>query len=40
MCITIWVKPSWGSFLQEAKADADFLTERENVVCDEGRFQL
>ncbi|MFT8211917.1 MAG: type II toxin-antitoxin system VapB family antitoxin [Symbiopectobacterium sp.] len=34
------VKPNWGSFLQEAKADADFLTERENVVCDEGRFQL
>ncbi|MGL9736513.1 MAG: type II toxin-antitoxin system VapB family antitoxin [Symbiopectobacterium sp.] len=34
------IKPSWDSFLQEAKADADFLTERENVVCDEGRFQL
>lgn len=34
------VKPSWGSFLQEEKADAGFLAEREEVVSDEGRFNL
>lgn len=34
------VKPSWSSFRQEEKADADFMTERENVVSDEGRFEL
>lgn len=31
------VKPSWSSFRQEEKADADFMAERENVVSDEGR---
>lgn len=30
------VKPSWSSFRQEEKADADFMAERENVVSDEG----
>lgn len=34
------VKPSWSSFRQEEKADADFMAERENVVRDEGRFEL
>ncbi|AOM98590.1 type II toxin-antitoxin system VapB family antitoxin [Klebsiella pneumoniae] len=34
------VKPSWSSFRQEEKADADFMAERENVVSDEGRFEL
>ncbi|EGT5208865.1 type II toxin-antitoxin system VapB family antitoxin [Enterobacter sp. ESY66] len=34
------VKPSWSSFRQEEKADADFMAERENVVSDEGRFDL
>ncbi|MGL9733266.1 MAG: type II toxin-antitoxin system VapB family antitoxin [Symbiopectobacterium sp.] len=34
------IKPSLNSCLQEAKADANFLTEREIVVCDEGYFQL
>lgn len=34
------VKPAWGTFLQEEKADADFMTEREDVVSDEGRFEL
>lgn len=34
------VKPSWSSFLQEQKADADFMAERETVVNDEGRVKL
>ncbi|HBW3372370.1 TPA: AbrB/MazE/SpoVT family DNA-binding domain-containing protein [Klebsiella pneumoniae] len=34
------VKPSWGSFRQEEKADADFMTERTDIVGDEGRFEL
>ncbi|HBR2160668.1 TPA: AbrB/MazE/SpoVT family DNA-binding domain-containing protein [Klebsiella pneumoniae] len=34
------VKPSWSSFRQEEKTDADFMAERENVVSDEGRFEL
>ncbi len=34
------VKPTWGSFLQEEKADADFLAEREDLVSDEGRVNL
>ncbi|MBP2834733.1 type II toxin-antitoxin system VapB family antitoxin [Dickeya parazeae] len=34
------VKPTWSSFLQEEKADSDFLIEREDVVSDEGRFEL
>ncbi|MEC5320373.1 type II toxin-antitoxin system VapB family antitoxin [Brenneria populi subsp. brevivirga] len=33
------VKPSWRSFAQEEKADADFMTERPDVV-EEGRFKL
>lgn len=34
------VRPTWGSFAQLEKADADFLVEREDVVSDEGRFNL
>lgn len=34
------VRPTWDSFLQEEKADADFMTEREEIVSDEGRFEL
>lgn len=33
------VKPSWSSFMQEEKADADFLKDREDVIED-GRFEL
>ncbi|ECC3553943.1 AbrB/MazE/SpoVT family DNA-binding domain-containing protein [Salmonella enterica subsp. salamae] len=34
------VQPTWGSFAHLEKADPDFLTEREDVVSDEGRFDL
>ncbi|PRD16575.1 type II toxin-antitoxin system VapB family antitoxin [Pantoea coffeiphila] len=34
------IGPSWSSFAQLEKADADFLTERGDVVDDEGRFDL
>ena len=34
------VRPTWGSFSQLEKADADFLKERGDVVSDEGRFEL
>jgi len=34
------VRPTWGSFMQLEKADPDFMTERGNVVGDEGRFDL
>jgi antitoxin VapB len=34
------VRPTWGSFSQLEKADADFLTERGDVVSDEGRIEL
>ncbi|ECI4008159.1 AbrB/MazE/SpoVT family DNA-binding domain-containing protein [Salmonella enterica subsp. salamae] len=33
-------RPSWGSFRHEEKANSDFLTEREDIVSDEGRFEL
>jgi antitoxin VapB len=33
------VRPTWGSFRSE-KADPDFMTEREDVVSDEGRVNL
>ncbi|HIH7257033.1 TPA: type II toxin-antitoxin system VapB family antitoxin [Pseudomonas aeruginosa] len=32
------VRPSWASFSDLPKADADFLQERTAVVCDEGSF--
>ncbi len=34
------IRPSWSSFAQLEKADADFLAERSDVVDDEGRFDL
>ena len=34
------VRPTWGSFAQLEKADPDFMAEREDVVSDEGRFNL
>lgn len=34
------VRPTWSSFSQLEKADTDFLTERTDVVTDEGRFEL
>jgi antitoxin VapB len=33
-------RPSWTSLTDLAKADDDFLTERTDVVADEGRFIL
>jgi antitoxin VapB len=33
-------RPSWASFSELPKADADFLQERPAVVGDEGRFNL
>ena len=33
-------RPTWGSFAGLEKADPDFLAEREDVVSDEGRFDL
>ena len=34
------VRPGWESFARIARADADFLRQRESVVDDEGRFTL
>ncbi|KQN55418.1 AbrB/MazE/SpoVT family DNA-binding domain-containing protein (plasmid) [Erwinia sp. E602] len=34
------VRPTWGSYLQEEKADKDFMADRDDVVSDEGRFEL
>jgi antitoxin VapB len=34
------VRPTWGSFASLEKADADFMAEREDIVSDEGRFDL
>lgn len=34
------VQPTWGSFVQMEKTDPDFIAEREDVVTDEGRFNL
>lgn len=34
------VRPDWISFSAIGKADPDFLLEREDVVSDEGRFEL
>ncbi|EKD6655045.1 TPA_asm: AbrB/MazE/SpoVT family DNA-binding domain-containing protein [Salmonella enterica subsp. enterica] len=33
-------RPSRGSFRHEEKASPDFLTEREDIISDEGRFEL
>jgi antitoxin VapB len=32
-------KPSWSSFAGIAKADTDFLQNREDVISDEGRME-
>lgn len=34
------VRPTWRSFTQLEKADSDFMAEREDVISDEGRFDL
>lgn len=34
------LRPTWRSFNQLEKADGDFMTEREEIVSDEGRFEL
>lgn len=34
------VRPTWSSFAQMEKTDLDFMAEREEVVTDEGRFNL
>ena len=34
------LRPTWRSFNQLEKADADFMTEREEIVSDEARFEL
>ncbi|HHI3898505.1 TPA: type II toxin-antitoxin system VapB family antitoxin [Klebsiella aerogenes] len=34
------VRPTWGSFTQFEKADADFMAESEEIVSDEGRVDL
>lgn len=34
------VRPTWRSFSELEKADADFMAERGVVVSDEGRFDL
>ena len=34
------VRPDWISFGDVGKADADFMLEREDVISDEGRFEL
>ncbi|MEZ5535881.1 MAG: type II toxin-antitoxin system VapB family antitoxin [Thiolinea sp.] len=33
------VRPDWLSFAELGTADDDFLTEREDVISDEGRFE-
>jgi antitoxin VapB len=34
------VRPDWVSFANVEKADSDFLLVREDVISDEGRFDL
>ncbi len=36
----IKAKPDWLSFSAVEKADEDFMCDREDVVSDEGRFEL
>jgi len=33
-------RPTWDSFATLEKADPDFMAEREDVLSDEGRFDL
>jgi antitoxin VapB len=34
------IRPDWPSFANVEKADSDFLTERTDVISDEGRFNF
>lgn len=34
------VRPDWLSFAELPRADNDFLQERDDVIVDDGRFQL
>ena len=34
------LRPDWLSFANVEKADSDFLTERKDVISDEGRFDF
>lgn len=34
------VRPTWGSFALLEKADPDLTAEREDIVSDEGRFNM
>lgn len=34
------VRPDWLSFAQQAKADKDFMAEREEMIPDKGRFNF
>ena len=34
------VRPDWLSFNRQEMADSDFMTERESVITDEGRFEF
>lgn len=34
------VRPDWLSFGQQLKADDDFMTHREELIVDEGRFNF
>ncbi len=34
------IRPDWLSFANAGKADSDFLTEREDVISNEGRFDF
>ena len=33
-------RPDWLSFANNKKADAEVMTQREDVISDEGRFEL
>ncbi|MDO8313150.1 MAG: type II toxin-antitoxin system VapB family antitoxin [Sideroxyarcus sp.] len=33
-------RPSWTSLVELPKADEDFLTDRTDIIADEGRFTL
>ncbi|MBE0362114.1 hypothetical protein PULV_a3913 [Pseudoalteromonas ulvae UL12] len=34
------VRPDWLSFADQERADSDFLSDREDVISDDGRFEL
>ncbi|WCE31578.1 type II toxin-antitoxin system VapB family antitoxin [Vibrio sp. SCSIO 43137] len=33
-------RPDWLSFAEQGKADNDFMSDREDVIADEGRFNF